>query len=829
MRAAKNMATTQAPLKHAAFELWQTGHRIVPLKGKTPLVAWQRWQSEPQSPQDFESLPWGQADGFGIICGVQLNNGYYVGALDCDLEKGGKPLSEDVLKKQTEVLENMRITQLEETPSGGKHLIYYSHSPVETKQDDRCGIEVLGSGKLCIMAPSEGYRRLNDNMPSETPNFNLEFQNALDKAGLKATVSKVSVPVTSEDKPFRRCGDCARWKVPYSGCTYAKDIREGTILADDVACDDFYPGRHSKSKERPPEHKASGLSEEGPFEAIYHNDQPMFLVKTKDGFITVESLSNQGHKVVPKELSECPYTPYGYDEGAIPNRDDLFWQVRNEFDTFLDIESIYKDFLAAFVLLSYQQEKVKTVPYVYFFGDNESGKTVALSLLSLLCYRPLFGVTVPPADLYGYLDDSDSPGTILEDEIQGLHKDMDKSKIYKAGYKQGATVPRTFILQHKRFIKYFRCFCQKGCAAEEMPRVKGLLERFIFIQMVEGFPKKDWADVNGEDIKRIMKLRNLLLKWRLATRLEWVLPEVELPVKGRLKELWKPVIQIVSGLAVEHDLRQFLERLQQERMNEKTNTLEGHLVKVIAEQYQRGRPIPFTDIWDALVIDLEAKLDDKKPNKMDSPEFGEVTKQRVGYRLREILSGKKKTLRGPEGRGNVKAYEFEEEKLKRIVRKYGYDLHTKLPSLPISEGVTVSETMEKDHEISMPKPVDTPQELGKLGVQYGNSVCNVEKAGSSDPAAPTMKNKNKVKSATGVENSQVFDDRTLPHCGPEYKVTLDDVKKLYWADEFHGEHDCAICGYRKVTSWKAELLKGPAVSICDDCRAEWEKKREVMS
>jgi len=49
----KNMATTPALLKHAAFDLWQSGHRIVPLKGKIPLVAWQRWQSEPQSPQDF--------------------------------------------------------------------------------------------------------------------------------------------------------------------------------------------------------------------------------------------------------------------------------------------------------------------------------------------------------------------------------------------------------------------------------------------------------------------------------------------------------------------------------------------------------------------------------------------------------------------------------------------------------------------------------------------------------------------------------------------------------------------------------------------------------
>ena len=92
---------------------------------------------------------------------------------------------------------------------------------------------------------------------------------------------------------------------------------------------------------------------------------------------------------------------------------------------------------------------------MYFVGDNESGKTVALSLLNWLCYRPMLGVTIPSADIYGYLDDSEAPGTILEDEAQGLNKDLDKSKIYKAGYKQGAVVPRTMITQNKRFIKYF--------------------------------------------------------------------------------------------------------------------------------------------------------------------------------------------------------------------------------------------------------------------------------------------------------------------------------------------------------------------------------------
>ncbi len=110
----------------------------------------------------------------------------------------------------------------------------------------------------------------------------------------------------------------------------------------------------------------------------------------------------------------------------------------------------------------------------------------------------MLGVTIPSADVYGYLDDSEAPGTILEDEAQGLQRDMDKAKIYKAGYKKGAVVPRTMITQNKRFIKYFRVFCFKVCAAEEIPRVKGLLERFIFIPMVEGYPRKDWADFSED-------------------------------------------------------------------------------------------------------------------------------------------------------------------------------------------------------------------------------------------------------------------------------------------------------------------------------------------
>jgi hypothetical protein len=46
-------------------------------------------------------------------------------------------------------------------------------------------------------------------------------------------------------------------------------------------------------------------------------------------------------------------------------------------------------------------------------------------------------------------------------------------------------------------------------------------------------------------------------------------------------------------------------------------------------------------ILDRFSCGFRGKLNDKKPNKVDNAEFGEVTKQKIGYRLREVLGGKK--------------------------------------------------------------------------------------------------------------------------------------------------------------------------------------------
>ena len=213
--------------------------------------------------------------------------------------------------------------------------------------------------------------------------------------------------------------------------------------------------------------------------------------------------------------------------------------------------------------------------------------------------------------------------------------------------------------------------------------------------------------------------------------------------------------------------------MKKERLNEKINTLEGHIVKVICELYISDEPLAFADVWDALARDLEGKLDDNKPNKMDTPEFGEVTKQKVGYRLREVLSGKKTNTRGQRGIGRI--YDFDVEKLKRIAKKYGCCLANKLTSLTSSEGAEASkpenETREKgffsekepdSQSEKTQKEADTPQEVVSLVNSFAN--CSFEEL--------EAKTKEVIQLSTdfGIENCAACGIKDRPY----WQVTLFD-------------------------------------------------------
>jgi len=185
-------------MKETARQYFEQGNRIVVLNDKKePLVKWTRWQKKPQTPQEFENLPWDQASAFAIICGIKLKNGYYIGAVDIDKKK----LTPEAIARGEDLAKKLRVTWREKTANNGEHHIYYSEKPIKTDghAHDFCGCEVLGTRKLCIMAPSKGYRRLNDNLATVVKSLNDLFEDALAGIGYQ---KKQRVATVASKRPL---------------------------------------------------------------------------------------------------------------------------------------------------------------------------------------------------------------------------------------------------------------------------------------------------------------------------------------------------------------------------------------------------------------------------------------------------------------------------------------------------------------------------------------------------------------------------------------------------------------------------------------------------
>jgi len=156
---------------------------------KKPLVEWKKWQTQRQTKQEFDNLPLARANGFGIICGKPNNEGLYVSVVDHDIKP---PMTQEAIAKGKEILKDFPITQLEGTGNKGTHNVYYSRTKVQTVSlfHDDCALELLAEKKLCIMAPSQGYVRLNDSTPTILPDMEEKFYEILKLHGFTERKTK---------------------------------------------------------------------------------------------------------------------------------------------------------------------------------------------------------------------------------------------------------------------------------------------------------------------------------------------------------------------------------------------------------------------------------------------------------------------------------------------------------------------------------------------------------------------------------------------------------------------------------------------------------------
>jgi hypothetical protein len=332
--------------------------------------------------------------------------------------------------------------------------------------------------------------------------------------------------------------------------------------------------------------------------------------------------------------------------------------------------------------------------------------------MSELCYRPLAGVSHTAADLYSYLEDDGLPLTIIEDEFQGSEKDTEKMKVYKSGYKKGARVARVSTFEGGRRVDYFNSFGLKLMAAEKLIENRGLMQRCIVVEMVEGYPEKDHYD--AQDYSRFSWLRSELLKWRMRVLAgHESLPKVEADwLRGRDRELYLPLLVILHGSPIYPTLERFLRERAEERKREREGSLEAAICRAVTTLLSDGSgEIDFSELW------LEVKHETGGVEELDknnvarsmySDLHGTISKRDVASILSAKLGMKKR--RTTKNGLTRTIYIPEWGKLARALRKYG--LNALMPKMPNPSEAPTLENPSKTAQNGEKQPLqnETPQQ-----------------------------------------------------------------------------------------------------------------------
>ena len=123
---------------------------------------------------------------------------------------------------------------------------------------------------------------------------------------------------------------------------------------------------------------------------------------------------------------------------------------------------------AADTIFSYLQDKIGLTHYLFFIGNNGSGKSNNLVIFHYLGYRNMMSTDVTAANIYQYLGNlQEGQGTICEDEADNIDENTDKMKIYKNGYSSGFPVYRTGYHIRKKTVSISHLLYQRHLQQKE--------------------------------------------------------------------------------------------------------------------------------------------------------------------------------------------------------------------------------------------------------------------------------------------------------------------------------------------------------------------------
>lgn len=814
---------------------------VVPVKQKKPLVEWAQWQIKPQTTAEFEALPWSQADGFAIICGTKLANGLYVGAIDFDV----KNVNQEAKEKGYQILKKMFCTQIEETPSSGQHWIYHCRNKPKTVSvfHNECGMEILGEGKLCIMAPSQGYKRLNDNTPSIIKDIEDSLLQAMFQVGLR--------PKTKEQKAeagvwFERAdliGKRYNGKTPPCIEALYRGAKEGERNEHAIRLASFLANFRRIRADRVFEtlKKLNKLNDpplpDNELQAIARSAiEGGYVYGCTDPILKKNCLRD-----------DCPIAPANIAKMLTKEEIERAENLLNG-GRFLDHVLSYgkqrligedNALLLNFVMFCSGQTRYPISGVIS--GFSGSGKNESIRAIKpLLPKEWFFEFTTSTPEAIKYIPE-EFAGTLVIYEAAGVKGDSGSLSLRAIG--EGESIETIYPMRNELTGKM------------EMGRAKTNAKNFI--------TTSSDIDINPDLYRRVLKhtmnhstqltKRVMAKKMRDAAYPESLrkllglhsnLPFKEEDFQNALRLLdWK--LEAVSftptellkilDLAVKREqevaLRTHIEKIvnfarvlallkQRKRLH----------VKLSDQEYVVSEPEDLTralDILHTSIVETVSRIEKRQEEVLQLFKADvSLTKHDVASKLKVSTRTAYRALQTLAQGGYLK-----EDTSNKTHR---YELLQEKPDLldMLKNAKSLSFFHRNNLENWLRTILTTGQANGRSvefynpldgsWSQHPETYVNALPTPSALPCQDVTMPLTPISGLDSQTEAANLCNSPVSRC---LRQNPANFKAVYWSDGFYGWHPCAVCGQTKLTSWQAETFKDEKLWLCEDCKGAWEKQQ----
>ena len=452
--------------------------------------------------------------------------------------------------------------------------------------------------------------------------------------------------------------------------------------------------------------------------------------------------------IVPPERTEYLTKEYNFQSEEEINHffelaknetlDSLFRKLKLILKKYIDLDDDFINILAADIIFTYFQDKLGMTHYLLIVGDNNTGKSNILLVFSFLGYRPILDVSITPANIYNFGSQlEEGQCVILEDEIGDIDNQFDKKKMYQVSNRTGTKVTRIYDNNNLDTTKRkssrqqgFFLFGFKMFASEKMPdkiKSKGFLERIIPLKAVPGNPLFDISEVvdgsGDEQFKELYQeledTRKLFLMYKLLHHNETI-PDVNLNIKNRYKQLTKPLIRLFQNTESVNDIIKSLSKYMIEKNQEKIDSLDSAILNFIINLVSKyGETLYNDQIWKELKIKYPDGEIPDKPYSWYLEGYGSISKNSI-TKICETKFGAKPYRDSEKGRGLI----FNQKTLTKLIINYSIIEEIKV----IKEGQE-EKKKEKEEEDSTPQnPNDTydTYDTFREGIEQNNQDNSLE-------------------------------------------------------------------------------------------------------